>query len=182
MRSGWGIRTLSAKHKSFNPFNYQTGAVWPHDNGFIALGLKRYGLDDETCKVAEAIIGAIKYFAMNQLPELYAGTQRDDTNFPVQYIGANVPQGWASGSVFSLLQAILGLQPDAPHNMLYVDPALPEWMADLIVRDLRVGSMVFDIRFWRTVEMTDFEVIKGARECVRRRSMTDWSRELTGRG
>ncbi|MGH6878584.1 MAG: amylo-alpha-1,6-glucosidase, partial [Rhizomicrobium sp.] len=34
MWSGWGIRTLSAAHKSFNPFKYQTGSVWPHDNGF----------------------------------------------------------------------------------------------------------------------------------------------------
>jgi glycogen debranching enzyme len=181
MRSGWGIRTLSAEHKSFNPFNYQTGAVWPHDNGFIALGLKRYGFHDETCKVAEAITDAIKYFAMDQLPELYAGTQRDASNFPVQYIGANVPQGWAAGSVFSLLQAMLGLQPDAPHGMLYVDPFLPDWMPDLLVRDLRVGSMVFDIRFWLTAGMTEFEVVKGASGSVRRRSMTDWSRELTGR-
>src|SRR6478752_5074187 len=32
MWSGWGIRTLSADHPAFNPYNYQTGAVWPHDN------------------------------------------------------------------------------------------------------------------------------------------------------
>jgi glycogen debranching enzyme len=181
MRSGWGIRTLSADHKSFNPYDYQTGAVWPHDNGFIALGLKRYGLHNETCDVAEAITGAIRYFAMDQLPELYAGTQRDESNFPVQYIGANVPQGWAAGSVFSLLQAMLGFQPDAPHETLYVDPSLPEWMPDLVVRDLRVGPMAFDIRFWRTAETTEFEVVKGPAERVRRRPMTDWSRELTGR-
>ena len=83
MWSGWGIRTLSADHKSFNPFNYQTGAVWPHDNGFIALGLKRYGFHEETSKVVEAITRAASYFALDQMPELYAGTQRDDSNFPV---------------------------------------------------------------------------------------------------
>ena len=42
MWSGWGIRTLSSDHISFNPFNYQTGAVWPHDNGFIAQGLIQF--------------------------------------------------------------------------------------------------------------------------------------------
>ena len=57
---------------------------------------------------------AVGYFAMDQLPELYAGTQRDASNFPVQYLGANVPQGWAAGSIFSLLQSLLGFQPDAP--------------------------------------------------------------------
>ena len=53
---------------------------------------------------------------------LYAGLQRDGANFPVQYLGANVPQAWAAGSVFSMVQAILGLQPDAPDRTLYVDP------------------------------------------------------------
>lgn len=83
MWSGWGIRTLSADHKNFNPFNYRTGAIWPHDNGFIAQGFKRYGFHDKTCQVAEAITRAADYFALDQIPELYAGTQRDDSNFPV---------------------------------------------------------------------------------------------------
>ena len=43
MSSGWGIRTLSADHPAFNPYSYQNGSVWPHDNGLIALGFKRYG-------------------------------------------------------------------------------------------------------------------------------------------
>ena len=167
MWGGWGIRTLSADHKSFNPYNYQTGAVWPHDNGFIAQGMKRYGFHDETCRIAEAITRAAGYFAMDQMPELYAGTQRDDSNFPVQYIGANVPQGWAAGSIFSLLQAMLGFQPDAPNGKLYVDPALPDWMSNLTVRDLRVGAMSFDIRFERKGAQTDFAVIEGPRHAVR---------------
>jgi len=144
MWSGWGIRTLSADHKSFNPFNYQTGAVWPHDNGFIAQGMKRYGFHDETCRIAEAITIAAGYFAMDQMPELYAGTTRDDSNFPVQYLGANVPQGWAAGSIFSLLRAMLGFQPDAPNNMLYIDPALPVWMPTLTVHNLRCLVPEFD--------------------------------------
>jgi glycogen debranching enzyme len=41
------------------------------------------------------------------LPELYAGLHREAANFPVQYRGANVPQAWAAGSVFSLLHAML---------------------------------------------------------------------------
>ena len=44
MDSGWGIRTLSAAHPAYNPYSYQNGSVWPHDNGIIALGFKRYGL------------------------------------------------------------------------------------------------------------------------------------------
>ena len=50
MSSGWGIRTLSADHPSFNPYDYQKGAVWPHDNALIALGMRRYGYAVPTCR------------------------------------------------------------------------------------------------------------------------------------
>jgi glycogen debranching enzyme len=34
--SGWGIRTLSSANPAYDPFSYQRGSVWPHDNGIIA--------------------------------------------------------------------------------------------------------------------------------------------------
>ena len=178
MWSGWGVRTLSAEHKSFNPFNYQTGSVWPHDNGLIANGMKRYGFNREICVIAEALTRAAKYFSMYQVPELYAGTQRDASNFPVQYLAANVPQGWAAGSIFSVLQAMLGFQPDAPNRKIYLDPVLPDWMPDLIVRDLRVGSMAFDIRFALKDGVTEHEVIRGPRNAVIRRPISKWADAL----
>ncbi|WP_244220100.1 glycogen-debranching protein [Paraburkholderia terricola] len=113
--------------------------------------------------------------SVNQFPELYAGLHRDAANFPVQYLGANVPQAWAAGAVFSLLQAILGLQPDAPDAMLYVDPVLPTWLSDVTLRDLRVGRQTFDIRFWLADGATQFDVLSGNPASVRRRETTVWS-------
>ena len=168
MWSGWGIRTLSADHPSFNPYNYQTGAVWPHDNSLIALGMRRYGFAAEAAAVARDISGAASHFLLNQLPELYGGLQRDPTSFPVQYLGANVPQAWAAGSPFMLLQAMLGLQQDAPRGKLYVDPALPDWLPDVTLTDLRLGRRRFDIRFWRDGKDTVFKVLKGNRDAVER--------------
>jgi glycogen debranching enzyme len=172
MWSGWGIRTLSSDHPSFNPYNYQTGAVWPHDNGLIALGMRRYGFDAEAAALARDISGAASHFLLNQLPELYAGLQRDPTGFPVQYLGANVPQAWAAGTPFVLLQAMLGLQQDAPRGKLYVDPALPAWLPDVTLIDLRLGRRRFDIRFWRNGKETLFEVLKGKRSAVERKAVS----------
>jgi glycogen debranching enzyme len=159
--TGWGIRTLSANHVAFNPYNYQTGSVWPHDNAIIAMGFKLYGFGAEAARVAHDVSVAASHFLLNQLPELYTASERTESNFPVQYIGANVPQAWAAGSVFMLTQALLGFLPDAPHNKLYIDPTLPAWLPDLTVRDLRIGGQKLDIRFWREGEATAFEVIKG---------------------
>jgi glycogen debranching enzyme len=168
MWTGWGIRTLSANHPAFNPYNYQTGSVWPHDNAIIALGFKRYGFGAEAARIAHDISIAASHFLLNQLPELYTAFERDETTFPVQYIGANVPQAWAAGSAFMLTQALLGFLPDAPRNKLYVDPSLPRWLPDLTVQDLRVGKHKLDIRFWREGEQTAFEVIKGDPKLVER--------------
>ncbi len=168
MWSGWGIRTLSASHASFNPYAYQLGAVWPHDNSIIALGFKRYGFGAEAARVARDISGAASFFRGSQLPELYAGVQKDGTNFPVQYLGANVPQAWSAGSAFMLLQAVLGLSPDAPRRKLYVDPELPDWMPDITLSDLRVGKDVFSVRFWRDGDATRHEVLGGDPAAVER--------------
>jgi glycogen debranching enzyme len=168
MWTGWGIRTLSANHPAFNPYNYQTGSVWPHDNAIIAMGFKFYGFGAEAARIAHDISIAASHFLLNQLPELYTAFERDETTFPVQYIGANVPQAWAAGSAFMLTQALLGFLPDAPRNKLYVDPSLPRWLPDLTVQDLRVGKHKLDIRFWREGEQTSFEVIKGDPKLVER--------------
>jgi len=168
MLTGWGIRTLSTNNPAFNPYNYQTGSVWPHDNAIIAMGFKYYGFGAEASQIAHDISVAASQFRLNQLPELYTAFKREETNFPVQYIGANVPQAWAAGSAFMLTQALLGFLPDAPRNKLYIDPWLPYWLPDLAVYDLHLGKHKLDIRFWREGEQTVFEVIKGDPALVER--------------
>jgi glycogen debranching enzyme len=175
MNSGWGIRTLSADHPAFNPYSYQNGSVWPHDNGIIAEGFKRYGFHKEAAEIALQISRAAGYFQMSQVPELYAGVQRADGMFPVQYLGANVPQAWAAGSAFMLVQALLGIQPDAPRGKLYVDPYLPEWLPEIELIDLRVGRHVLDIRFRREKDGTGFQVTRGDRKIVETRSIVQAS-------
>ena len=177
MNSGWGIRTLSSLHPAFNPYSYQNGSVWPHDNSLIALGFKRYGLTDEVGRIAHDISLAASHFQLYQLPELYSGVARTPGSFPVQYLGANVPQAWAAGSCFALMQAMLGIEPDAPNGRLYVDPALPAWLPDITLRDLRLGPHRLDIRFSRDGDHTAWDVLRGDRHLVEHRSTA----QTTGR-
>jgi glycogen debranching enzyme len=157
MWSGWGVRTLSERNPAHNPISYQRGSVWPHDNGIIALGFKRYGFAKEAARIARDISEAASYFVSYRLPELYAGFERRPGTFPVLYPGANVPQAWAAGSVFHLLQAILGLQADAPNGRLYVDPVLPPWLPNVTLSGLRIGAAAVTLRFWREGEDTRWE-------------------------
>ena len=82
-----------------------------------------------------------------------------------------MPQAWAAGTPFMLLQAMLGLQQDAPRGKLYVDPALPEWLPDVTLTDLRLGRERFDIRFWRDGKDTVFKVLAGNPDAVKRVSI-----------
>ena len=172
MWSGWGIRTLSSRNPAYNPISYHRGSVWPHDNGIIALGFRRYGFAPEAARIARDICEAARYFVSYRLPELYAGIERRPGTFPVQYLGANVPQAWAAGTIFHLLQALLGLQADAPKGRLYVDPELPSWLPDVTLRgvtvgkamlgDLAVAKATLDLRFWREGERTRWEILAQA--------------------
>jgi glycogen debranching enzyme len=158
MFSGWGIRTLSSGHVAFNPFGYQVGAVWPHDNSLIALGFKRYGRVTEALAVAKGIFEAAAHFQAHQLPELFAGLARGPRAFPVQYLEANSPQGWAAGSVFALLRVILGLRADAPRGRLLIDPTLPEWLPRLRLDGLTLGGARFDLDVFREHDRTRYDV------------------------
>jgi len=159
MWSGWGIRTLSSDNPAYNPYSYQNGSVWPHDNGIIAMGFKNYSFAKEAAMIARDISEAASYFVFYRLPELYAGTKREPGAFPVQYLGANVPQAWAAGSVFHLVRAILGLNGDAHKKKLYVDPILPHWLPDITLHDLRVGASKVTLRFWTENGETRYEVL-----------------------
>ncbi len=147
MWSGWGIRTLSSDHPYYNPFSYQTGSVWPHDNATIAGGFRRYGFNAEAAQVAKGIFDAAERLVGQRLPELFSGLPRVPASFPVPYLGANVPQAWAAGSVFRFVAILCGLHAttDADGSRLYVNPALPEWMPEIRIRNLRVGGGSLDV-------------------------------------
>ena len=147
MWSGWGIRTLSADHPAYNPFSYQTGSVWPHDNAAIAGGFRRYGYATEAAKIARAIFDAAERLVATRLPELYSGMPRVAASFPVPYLGANVPQAWAAGAVFRLVAVLCGIHAtfEADGPKLYVNPALPDWLPELSISNLRVGRGALEI-------------------------------------
>ncbi len=105
MFSGWGVRTLSADHESFNPQSYHLGSVWPHDNSLLALGLARYGRTDAASTVAEALFDAAEARGNDRLPELFAGFDREQSAVPIEYGVACEPQAWAAAAPLCCLRA-----------------------------------------------------------------------------
>ncbi|HEX8652833.1 MAG TPA: glycogen debranching N-terminal domain-containing protein [Pyrinomonadaceae bacterium] len=159
--TGWGVRTLSSKHPAYNPYSYHRGSVWPVEHGTFAVAFKRYGYHRVVELIAQAQFEAAAFFNFYRLPELFSGHQRDEDHpFPAFYPQANSPQAWSASAVFCLLQAMLGLYPYAPLNMLLVDPYMPEWLPEITLENLRVGEASVTIRFYRKENgRGDYEVL-----------------------
>ncbi|HEX2735743.1 MAG TPA: amylo-alpha-1,6-glucosidase [Polyangiaceae bacterium] len=146
LNSGWGIRTLAENESRYNPMGYHTGSVWPHDNALIALGLSRYGLNEMTLPIFSGLVEAGVHFDLNRMPELFCGFPRQASEGPVLYPVACAPQAWASGSVFLLFQACLGLGIDAPHRTVrFSNPQLPAGLDWIELRNLQVGDAALDV-------------------------------------
>lgn len=136
--SGWGIRTLDAQERRYNPMSYHNGSVWPHDNAIIALGLDRYGLKSEVEQLFHALFAASGFMDLQRLPELYCGFHRRGDEAPTLYPVACSPQAWASTSALALLQALLGvrIQQASRPEIRFVLPRLPDILNDLALKDL----------------------------------------------
>jgi glycogen debranching enzyme len=161
MFSGWGIRTLSRDHPSYNPLAYHLGTVWPVENATFALGFKRYGLDAHLERLVTGIFDAAAHFRRYRLPEALGGHGREETPVPTVYPKSNAPQAWSASAVVQLAQTLLGIYPFAPaHVLALVRPRLPEWLPTVTIRNIRVGTATASIRFERGSDgSTAFDVV-----------------------
>jgi glycogen debranching enzyme len=148
--SGWGIRTVARGEARYNPMSYHNGSIWPHDNALIALGFARYGLNRAVSQVAKGLFECATYMDLRRLPELFCGFQRERRRGPTLYPVACAPQAWASATPFSLIQAALGLEFEPEKGEIRLrNPCLPAFLDEIVIRNLRLGNTVSDLKVRR---------------------------------
>src|SRR3989304_281321 len=68
---------------------------------------------------------------------------------PAPSRGASAPQAWAAASVFRLVAVLCGIHarvtPEGQRE-LYVNPALPTWLPELVINHLRAGRGALTLR------------------------------------
>ena len=159
--SGWGIRTIPMSETRYNPMSYHNGSIWPHDNALIAAGLARYGDKGAALQVLSAIFDASRFMELNRLPELYCGFARRRNEGPTLYPVACNPQAWASGAIFLLVQAVLGLGLDATTGRITFDGArLPETVPFLKLTNLSLPTGNVDINLRRDTKAVTVNVTR----------------------
>jgi glycogen debranching enzyme len=94
--TGFGLRTLSDRHRQFAPRAYHRGAVWPFDSWLAWGGLRAAGHPDTAERVRAGVLAAIA--RLGRYPELYAVTGAGPERVPI----ANQVQAWTVGAVSAL--------------------------------------------------------------------------------
>ena len=147
MFTGWGLRTLSSRERAYNPMSYHNGSVWPHDTALAAAGMREYGMNAQFLTLATGLFEAVLQFDDMRMPELFCGFPRVAGYAPTRYPVACSPQAWASGVVFQLIGAMLGLRPEAADNQITLArPTLPGWLTWIEIRGLRVSKSRLGMR------------------------------------
>jgi glycogen debranching enzyme len=124
--------------------------VWPHDNALVVLGMALYGHARAALPVVRALYEAGARSDVQRLPELVCGMTRATRSHPVNYPVSCSPQAWASGALFMLLQALLGIYAEAPAKVLHVrDPVLPDFLNELTLTGLAIGGSRVALQFRR---------------------------------
>jgi glycogen debranching enzyme len=161
--SGWGVRTLSALERRYNPMSYHNGSVWPHDNALIVLGLARYGFKRAAGQIFGGLSAAASYMELRRLPELFCGFQRRRGRGPTLYPVACSPQAWASAAPFLMLQACLGLEFDPDRGEIrFRHPWLPDFLDEISLVNLALKEASVDVTLRREKDEVSL--------CVGRRS------------
>jgi len=148
--SGWGIRTVASSEARYNPMSYHNGSIWPHDNALTAAGFARYDLKGSAGMLLAGLLDASIFLDLHRLPELFCGFPRRPGESPTLYPVACAPQAWASGAVFLLLEACLGLSVSAAERkLIFAKPFLPPFLPQVSIRDLKVADARVDLLLTR---------------------------------
>ena len=83
---------------------------------------------------------------LHRLPELFCGFERRKAEGPTLYPVACNPQAWACGSVFMLMESILGVEINSVDQIIcFKKPILPNYLSKVRIRNLQVGNARCDI-------------------------------------
>jgi glycogen debranching enzyme len=159
--SGWGVRTLAAHEKRYNPMSYHNGSVWPHDNALIAFGDTCSSNKQLALRILSGLLDLSIFAELHRVPELICGFPQHQGKGPTLYPVACAPQAWASGAVFLALQSCLGLSIDAQRSRIHLyHTALPEALPTVRIRNIHVGAATVDLAFERRAQTVAVDIFR----------------------
>ncbi len=136
----WGVRILSQYDNAYNPAGYHSGSVWPLFTGWLALAEYLYGNDVQGFPHLMQSAQLVETNALGYVDEVLHGER-------FQPIGVCAHQAWSESAVLNpIYYGLLGIEPHASRDTLYLTPRLPGHWSELEIRNIRVGNTRFDLK------------------------------------
>ncbi len=106
MFTEYGIRTHSSSSRYFRK-SHLSGAIWPHDNWMVWIGLRSCGYAEEAGRIRAGLLKA--YAKLGCIPEFYDVVDGGLVAAARSWHGIRVgqaccPQAWASGALLNMLE------------------------------------------------------------------------------
>lgn len=150
--TSWGIRTLSQKDPKYDPKSYQSGQVWPLVTGWAARAAYQYGLHEEALQILEIMAKEIVGWK-GMYPETYRGDKAEP------HISCII-QAWSlSQFIQPLIEGLLGIKVEALQNTVKINPKMPEKWSTVIVKNLKAGGALLNLKIEPSKEILEAENI-----------------------
>lgn len=129
----WGLRSVSAAYKNYDPDSYAQGSVWPVNTAEWARVLWSEGRSPQAFALWRTLIPLHDLDALAHVDEVLAG----DTMRPQR---ESVPeQTWSTaGELEAAISGMLGLRRDGIHRVLHFSPHLPAQWETLHIDGIRL--------------------------------------------
>jgi glycogen debranching enzyme len=140
----WGLRSVNDTSSVFDPISYHQGSVWPLFTGWASLA--QYRADRPLAGYAALMRNADLTWVQDPgfVTEVLSGRF-------FQPLGrSSSHQLWSSAMVLSpAIRGLFGIDVDAPHRNLHLQPNLPASWDLAEIRNVRVGDDLYEIKFKR---------------------------------
>jgi glycogen debranching enzyme len=143
----WGLRDMAESEPLYDPISYHQGSVWPLFTGWLSLAEYRAG---------HALAGyahLMQTADQTTTQDLGAVTELLSGAYFQPFGRSTTHQLWSSSMVVTpALRGLFGIEADALHKRIQLDPHLPADWNEATVRNLHVGSSVADLSYRREGE------------------------------
>ena len=140
----WGTRDISNRTAFYDPISYHQGSVWPLFTGWVSLAEYRAG------RPLAGYAHLMQNAGLTWTQDAGAVTELLSGEFFQPLGRSSSHQIWSSAMVLTpALRGLFGLDWDAPHHTLRLDPHLPATWDKARLRHVAVGNAVLDLEFTR---------------------------------
>jgi len=162
-QTDWGMRIISERSPKFSGGGYHFGSVWPLFTGWASVGEYRYHRTFPAYANLRANALLALDGSLGHVTEVLSGDY-------YQPLSTSSPhQVWSAAMVVSpILRGMLGLETDAIHHIVKLEPHIPADWDRFSIENVRVGKNTLIINYSKSDEGIALEtgLTSGSEECT----------------